>query len=157
VDLGERVDELVADAPPLLRVVERRRHGGGHHVAVHPLHHVERRADHLLVVADGDHGRHARGGAEDRREQPRLAQHVMGRRRQRRARRAAQHPLAVVARDEERHVGVPLAHRLGPQRAAAETALVHERLQRAAHEQRRERQRGGLLRRVHDGRHGPRC
>ena len=59
-----------------------------------PLHHVEGRADRRRVLADGQHLGHARGGVPQRAQQPGLAQHVVGARRQRRAGRTAQHELA---------------------------------------------------------------
>ena len=59
VDLHERVDQLVADRRALLGRVDRRRDVRDDHVALDLLHHVERAADHLLVLADREHRRHA--------------------------------------------------------------------------------------------------
>ena len=99
VDLHQRVDQLLADP----RARRSSSSAGGTsavmHVALHPLHHVERRADHGLVVARGEHARRAHVGVLHGGQQARLAQHVVGRRRQRRARRAAQHPRAAGAAD----------------------------------------------------------
>ncbi len=89
VDLDERVDELLADAPAVVGAVERGRHRARDDVALDALHDVEGRADHRLVVADGEHGGHARAPGE-RRQHARLAQDVVGAGRQRAARRAAQ-------------------------------------------------------------------
>ena len=41
------VDQLVGDPAAMLGGIQRRRHRVGDHLAVHPLHDVERRADHL--------------------------------------------------------------------------------------------------------------
>ena len=87
------------------------------HLAVDALHHVERRAGDGVVVAGGEHARHAHAACLERAQQERLAQHVVRRRRQRRARRTAQHPFAAVAADHVGDVGVPVADRLGLQRA----------------------------------------
>jgi hypothetical protein len=144
VDLGERVDELFADVPALGRRVERRGHAGRDDVAVHALHHVERCADDGLVVADREHFGYARGRAADRVQEPRLAQDVVGARRQGRPGRTADDEVAVAAAHEVRDVRVPLAERLDLEVARAEPVLVEERLQRLDDEQRRALVGGGL-------------
>ena len=91
VELDQRVDQLVGDPGALLGRVER---GGIASVITSPcdpLHHVERRADHGRVVAHRQHLRHPDRRGLERAQQPRLAQHVVRARRQRPARRAAQH------------------------------------------------------------------
>ena len=54
VQLRERVDVLLGDAPPLGDAVERAGHRRGHDVAVEALHDVEGRADDRLVRAGGE-------------------------------------------------------------------------------------------------------
>jgi hypothetical protein len=121
------------------------------------LHHVEGHAEQRLVVAHGEHARRAGGRVLERAQQPRLAQHVMRGRRQRRPRRAPQHRARVPAPDQERDVRVALADALGLEPARADSLLVEERLERLAHEQRRELKVRSLLRRVHEVRHGHRA
>ena len=113
VHLGERVHQLLGEPAALLLAVELLRDLARDHGPVHLLHHVEGDAQHRLVVAGGQHARHAHRRALERAQQARLAQHVVGRRRQRRARRAAQHDARVAARDQEREVRVTLADALG--------------------------------------------
>ena len=115
VDLDQRVDELLADAPAVLEAVERGRHRARDDVALDALHDVERRADDGLVVAHGEHGGHARAAGE-RRQHARLAQDVVRAGRQRAARRAAQHDVGAVAAQRVGHVGVALADRRRPRR-----------------------------------------
>ena len=81
--------------------------------------------------------RHARRGVRERAQQARLAQHVVGARRQRRARRAAQHELLAAPLDQVGDVRVALADRARADLARAEPVLVEERLERVEHEQRR--------------------
>jgi hypothetical protein len=83
-------------------------------------------------------------------EQARLAQHVVRRGRQRRARRAAEHELGLAAADQVGDVGVPVADGLRLDLAAAQPVRVQIRLQRAPHEQRRELERSRLLGGVDD-------
>jgi hypothetical protein len=94
VDLDERVDQLVPETPPRVLRLQPRRELVGDDPPVDPLHDVERDAEHGLVVAHRDDRRQAREPAGAERElQPRLAHHVVRRRRQRRSRGAAKHPL----------------------------------------------------------------
>ena len=84
VQLDERVDQFVGDPPALLGVVQRRRDRVGDHLAVHLLHHVERRADHARRPRTPP----ARGGCAPAvgsraPQQAGLAQHVVGAGRQR--------------------------------------------------------------------------
>ena len=79
-----RVDQLVGDVPAAARAC--RATAGivlGDHGAADTLHDVERRADHLGVVADGQHPRGADRRRLKRRQQARLAQDVVGARGQR--------------------------------------------------------------------------
>ena len=72
---------------------------------VEEAHHVERDAEHGLVLADGDDLREAvEPGDADRVLQPRLAHHVVRRGRQRRPRRPAQDEALVAALEQEREV-----------------------------------------------------
>ncbi len=151
VDLHQRVDQLLADAAFL--AVQRPWNLRRHDVARDPLHHVERRADHGLVVARGEDVGSAHLHGLDGAQQLRLAQHVVGRWRQRRPGRPAQHPAPAVPGDQVRDVRVALADRLGFDRPFTESLGVKKRLQRAPHEQRRKLQRSGLLGGVHDRRH----
>ena len=102
----------------------------------------------------GDYGKPT--GYLDRLQQPRLAQHVVRRGRERRPRRAAQHQLGRAAADLVGDVGVPVPDGLRRDRAAAQAVRVQVRLQRAPHEQRRELERSRLLGGVDDRRHGAR-
>ena len=113
VDLDERVDQLARRSGGVRSGVSS---GVGDarddHLALDPLHHVERRSRSRL----GPRTRRAPSGTRagvslQRAQQPRLAQHVVRARRQRRARRAAQHDLGAVALDQVGHVRVALADR----------------------------------------------
>ncbi len=154
MDLDERVHELLADAPALGRRGERRRQLGGDDHALDLLHHVEGRPDHRLVRAGEQDARRAHAPAVDRGEQPRLAQDVVGRGRQRWARRAAQDDLRAPAGDEVGQVRVALAYLGRVERAAPDAVCVEQRLERSADEQRRTLQGRRLLERVDDGRRG---
>ena len=148
MDLHQRVDQLLGDPPALGRRVERGRQREHDRLALHALHHVERASDRGGVVLHREHGGHARGGVLQRAQQPRLAQHVVGGGRQRRARGAAQHQLAAVgAADQVGDVGVPLADRARLQLALAEAVGVEELAQRLQHQQRR----AGVLARLRVG------
>ncbi len=119
------------------------------------LHHVERHAEHRLVVADGDHGRHAHGGALERLQQAGLAQHVVCGGGQRWARRAAQHHAGVAAPHEEGDVRVPLADALRLEATLADAVGIEECLERLAHHERRKLEARGVVRcvdHVHRGR-----
>ena len=135
VDLDQRVDELLADAPPVVGAVERGGHRAGDDVALDALHEIEGRADHRLVVADGEHGGHARASGKGG-EDARLAQDVVGAGRQRAARRAAQDDVGCVAAQGVGHVGVALADRFHLDLAGAELVRVQEGHQRLEDEQR---------------------
>jgi hypothetical protein len=74
----------------------------------------------------------------------------MGRRRQRRARRAPQHEVFAAAADLVRHVRVALADPLRLDRPGAEPVLVEEGLERRFDDQRGELLLGRLLGRVDD-------
>ena len=99
----------IAHAAAVLDGGERLRDRARDHVAVHARHDVERRADHRRVIAHREHVGHPRG--RQRAHHARLAQHVVGARRQRRARRAADDALPALAADQVGHVRVPLADR----------------------------------------------
>ena len=74
----------------------------------------------------------------------------MGRRRKRRTRRPPQDHTQVAALDEVRHVGVPLADRLGLEPARAEPLGVEKCLERLADEERRLLELRRLARGIHD-------
>ena len=135
VDLDERVDELLADAPAVVGAVERGRHRARDDVALDALHDEEGRADDRLVVADGEHGGHARAAGE-RRQHARLAQDVVGAGRQRAARRAAQDDVGALAAQGVGHVGMALADRLDLDVAGAELWASRKAMQRLEDEQR---------------------
>jgi hypothetical protein len=133
VQLDERVDERLAQRPLLPR--EAIRHRVADHAALEPPHHVERRADHGRVVADGEHLRHG----EPPRERPqhaRLAQDVVRAGRERPARRPPHDELGVAPRKGERDVGVALADRRDLRLTGAQPVRVEERQERIEHEQR---------------------
>ena len=157
VDLDQRVDELLAE--PRRRSSSRRARRAARSTITSPrdaLHHVERRADHRLVVAGGEHRRRAHVGGLERasRRASRSTSCAEGGSGGRGGRRSTSS--VVAAADQVGDVGVALADRLGLDRPAAEPVRVEEGLQRAPHEQRREVERGRLLGRVDDRRHGAR-
>lgn len=106
VDLDQRIDHLFADAAALGGRVELGRQLLADHDAVHPLHHVERRADHVHVFAQQQRLRHPRGRAVQSGEHAVLTPDVVGAGQQRAAGRAAHHPLLRAAFEVERLVGV---------------------------------------------------
>jgi hypothetical protein len=124
----------ISDPAALGRVVKRLGDLGRHHLALYLFHHIERRADHIGVVAHGEHPRCGHRRRLERRQQPRLAQHVVRARRQRPARRSAKHD---AGGQQEGDVGVPLADRGCAQlRRRLETAAGQELAQRLDHQQR---------------------
>ena len=54
MDLDERVDEVEPEPPPRVRALEPGRQLARDHVPVEVAHHVERHAEHVRVLADGD-------------------------------------------------------------------------------------------------------
>ncbi len=116
VQLHQGVDQLVGDAGTVLGAVQRRGELLGDDRAADALHDVERRADHLEVVADRQDSRGADRGRLQRGEQARLAQDVVGAGRQRPPRRPAQDD---IGGEPEGDVGVPVADRHGAEVAAA--------------------------------------
>jgi hypothetical protein len=135
VDLHQRVDQLLADAFALGRRVQLDGQLRHDRLSLDPLHHVEGAADHVLLRAHRQHIGHARGRIGQRPQQARLAQHIVGARRQRRPRRPAQHHLLVAALDQVGHVGMPLADRAGHDLAFAQAVLIQEARQRLEHQQ----------------------
>ena len=135
VDLDEPVDQLLADAPAVVAAVERGRDRARDDVALDALHDVEGRADDRLVVADGEHGGHARAAGEGR-QHARLAQDVVGAGGQRAARRAAQHNAGALAAQGVGDVRVALADGLDLDVAGAQPVRVQEGHQRVEDEQR---------------------
>ena len=78
VQLDQRIDQLLAELLALRCVVEDRWQLCADHFAIDVFHDEERRADDRLVIADGEHLRHARGGRPKRSDHARFAQHVVG-------------------------------------------------------------------------------
>ena len=104
VDLDQRVDEIEPEPPPGALVLESGRQRVRHDVALEEVHDVERDADHALVLADGaDHGE-PDAVRRERELEARLAHHVVGGRRKRRARRPAQDESPLVPLQEKREV-----------------------------------------------------
>ncbi len=126
VDLDERVDQLLGDPSALLGRVQRGGNARDDHLALDPLHHVERAADRGGVLAHREHLRHARRGVLQRPQQARLAQHVVSAGWQRRTGRAAQDHLGSPALDQVGHVRVALADRARFDLPLAEAVLVQE-------------------------------
>ena len=149
VEGDERVDERRAHRAAVRLGVERRRHRLVDHDPVDPLHHVERRADHGVVVARGQHPRHGRATLE-RAQHARLAQHVVRAGRQRAARRAAEHEVRAVAAQRERDVRVAVADRRDLRLARAEAVRVEPGHERLEDEQRLARALRQLRARAHD-------
>ena len=119
------VDELLPHPPPLGRRVERRRDLHGGHHAVDLLHHVERRPDHRRIGAHGQHPRDPRPPGQ-RFEHPRLAQHVVGARRQRRTRWPAHDEPPGAPADEVGDVRVAVADRRELRLALPQPVAVEE-------------------------------
>ena len=134
VDLDQRIDELLADAPAVLGAVERGGHRARDDVALDALHDVERRADDGGVVAHREHGGHARAAGQGR-QHARLAQDVVRAGRQRAARRTAQHDVGAVAVQRIGHVGVAVADGRHLDVAGAQAVCVEEGLERLEDEQ----------------------
>ena len=153
MELGERVDELVPDAATLGGRVELRRQLVVEDDAVHDVHHVERNAEGGLVLVREQHAGHPDRRPGERAEESRLSQHVVGRRRQRRARRAAQHEALVAPADQEGDVRVPVPDPRCLDRPRSEACSVEHRLDRLEHEQGRKRLGRRLLGRLHDVAH----
>ena len=131
VDLDERVDQVEPKPAPGLGIGgEVRRKLVADHVALEVLHHVERRACDLEVVAHGDDWRDADALLRERELKPGLAHHVVRRRRKRRPRRPAEDEAAVVALEEEGEVRAARdADSPRAKRAGAQAVFVEERLQ----------------------------
>ena len=110
VHLGERGGQVEAERVPA-RLVEPAGQGVAHDDALDVLHQVERRADHVGVLADRDRSRHPhrRLGADQQVEHAVLADDVVRGRQQRTGRRAPQHPVLGRRLDDVRQVAVALA------------------------------------------------
>ena len=138
VNLDERVDEVLAERPlgglalePGRRVVRRDE-------AVEVRHHVERDAEQALVLTDGDDRRQPAEARFAQSElQPRLSHDVVGRRWQRRARRAPQHERACLALEQKREVGAAaLTDPSCPHLPRTESVLVEKPPHPVEHEER---------------------
>ena len=101
-------------------------------VPVEEVHHVERDAEHGLVLADGADLRQPDPVRSERELEPGLAHHVVRRGRQRRPRRPAEdEPLAAPFEQVREVRAAALADPLARERAGAETVLVEECLDRS--------------------------
>jgi hypothetical protein len=111
VQVCERVDHACRDRPR--PVCAERLQLRSHRIdrALDPLHHVERRAEHLRVVAGGDRAGDPHRLVLDRVEDAELAQHVVGGRRTGVAWRPAQHPPGAPSLDGEDLARTPAEHR----------------------------------------------
>ena len=144
MDLDERLDEVLDGGTPLVLVrLEERRQCVGHDVAVEVLHHVERLSE-CVFLAESDDARDADARIRERELQPRLAEDVVCRGRERRAWGAPEDEPHVVPLDEEGDVRAPGPDAADPQRPAAKPVLVEEALDVLEHEQRRHGERLGL-------------
>ena len=151
VDLDQRVDELVAEPPPRGRVVEARRQPVGDDVAVEERHHVERDAEHALVLAHREDRRQPDALRRERELEPRLAHHVVGRGRQGWPWGPAQHEALASPFEQEgevRPAADPDPRRA--QRPLSEAVPVEERLHPVQHEQGLPRRAGCLGRSRND-------
>ena len=152
VDLGERVDEV--EPEPAAR--RRARRGpaaasGRHDVALEVAHHVEVHAQNALVVAHRDDLRQADAVRREGELQPRLADHVVCGRRQRRPRRAPQHEAVGAPLEQEREVrAAAVADPARRDRSAAEAVLVEERLEPVEDQERRALEALAFLRGLND-------
>ena len=127
MDLDERIDEVEPEPPPGLLGLEAGGQLVGDDVALEVVHDVERDADHALVLADGANHRQPDAVRRQGELEPRLAHHVVGRRRERRPRRPAQDEASVVPLEQKREVrAATLADAAGAHRPRAEPVLVEE-------------------------------
>ena len=79
VQRGQRLHQHRPDgATPGLRLREARGQPLAHHDALDVLHHVEGRAVHLRLLAQGQRARHRQAGVPERRDHAVLAGHVVG-------------------------------------------------------------------------------
>ena len=138
VQRRERGDHPLRHRGAVRGVAQAGRSRRGHRHAVEELHDVERHAEQRLVLAGGEHARDRHAGALQPAQHARLAQHVVGRRRQRRARRATEHDARALAAHAVGDVRVALADLGRVDRPAADPLLVQEPLDRVAVQQRRE-------------------
>ena len=107
VQLHQRVDELLADPPPVCFVpAERRGKLVPDDDAVDPVHQIERSPDHPFVIACEDGARDANARPGQGREHAELPEHVVGGGQEGASGRAAEHALPRTGSQEERLVGV---------------------------------------------------
>ena len=113
---------------------------------VEEAHHVERDAQHAVVLADREDRRQANPVGRERELEPRLAHHVVRRGRQRRPRRPAKHVPLVPSLDEEREVrAAAVPDPLDTQRSGAEAVRVEECLEPVEDDERWTREAPGLI------------
>ena len=138
MDLDERVDELLSEPASSLRPLEARREHGRDDVPVEEPHDVERHAEHVLVLADGDDRRQANAVRRERELESRFADHVVRGRGQWGPRRPPQDISLVAALEEEREVrAAAVPDPLGTNRALTEPVCVEESVEAVEDEKRR--------------------
>ena len=108
VDRDQRVDDALADRPPLVLVELLGVLGGAQDRPLDEPHHVEGRAVHRFVLAEADDGRHRDGRVLKRGDHAVLASHVVGGAEALAERRAAERPgVPGGVADPEGEVGAP--------------------------------------------------
>ena len=124
VEAREHVDERVAAPPRVLGREPRHVVGRTQDPSVDAFHHVEGRAVHVVVLAQGVDARHGHVGGCQRGDHAVLARHVVRGRDDVTERRAPQHPCACAVGDGVREVGATAGDELGVQWRAGGTGNV---------------------------------
>ena len=150
VEGRQLVDERLAEPTAPVRGLEDCRQGVGDDSPGHEVHEVERHAEDGFVLTDVDDRRHRDALPAEHGLDPRLADHVMGRARDRRPRPAPEHDVDVVAADPERDVRLALPDPLPPHGPGADAARIEVIGHRVEDEQRRGVEFGGLGRGLDD-------
>jgi hypothetical protein len=120
VQVGEHLDQGVdARVDGVLITQGGQLLGVAHHAAGHEVDHLERRAQHGVVVAHRHRVRDGHGGALERGDHLVLPRHVVGRRRQPVQGRPAQHPPRRVVGHQEGEVGAAAGDQLAAELAVA--------------------------------------
>jgi hypothetical protein len=104
MQVSERADQALGDGPGAVRTRSRHLLGSPVGDAVHPRHHVERRAQHAGVLAQRIRRGHWHAGVAQRADHLELAPHVVRRGQHVPQRRAAHHPGAGAVPDLVRQV-----------------------------------------------------
>ncbi len=129
---GEGLDRPLRDGAGAFGSEHRQLRGGAVRRPVDPLHHVERRADHLLVLAQRVGARHRHGGVTQRGHHAVLPRHVVGGGQDVTERRPAYHPLALPVADDVGQVRLAAGDEAAGQRPGDLTraGLLEERPER---------------------------